>query len=335
MTEKLFQKDDIYLTSGSAHPELAQDVADYLDIELGGIETKRFPSGERYVRYTDSVRGKHVFAIQSHVDKPDMDINAAIWEQGLMIDAARSSSASEITAISPYMGYMRQDRKSRGREPIGARHLIDQFATAGVDRIVAIDIHAPQAQAIFRGPFDHLTAQRALEKAMIEQLSEYSKDEMVVVAPDAGAAKLAQQHRRHLDLDIMHLAKHRSRNDSQKIERDEKVSEADGRVCLVFDDMIDTAGTLVSAVQALKNSGAKAIYVGATHGIFSDPAIERLKHAPIDGLYVTDTFPQHAAKAELGDKLHVVSVAPIIGQAIMRIATNRSISELFDDENHL
>lgn len=330
-----FDSGGITLVSGFAHQGLAKDIAAQLGLELGEIEDKIHPNGEIYSRFKESVRGKHVFIIQSHVATNTTTINDAIMEQALLIDAARSSSAAEITVICPHLAYMRQDRKSRGREPIGSRVLIDLLATSGADRIVAIDIHAPQAQAIFRGPFDHLTAQRALEVAIKAELGGYNNDECVVVAPDAGAAKLAQSHSRHLDMDILHMAKQRSRGDSQKIQRDENVPEANGKVCLVFDDMIDTAGTLVSAIEALKNSGAKAVYVGASHGIFSGPALDRLKDAPIDKLFVTDTFPQEHAKEVLGDKLGIVSVAPIIGQAIHQIATAGSISALFDDENHM
>lgn len=334
MSEKL-AKDSIYLASGFAHPELSAAIAESLDIEEGSVEDKIHPNGEVYARYGDSVRGKHVFIVQSHIRTEKTSLNDAIMEQCLMADAARSSSASEVTAVIPYMAYMRQDRKSRGREPIGARVLIDQLAVAGVNRILTIDMHAPQSQAIFRGPFDHLTAQRALERNMAADLTQYNHDELVVVAPDAGASKLAQAHQRHLDTDILHMAKQRKRGDSQKITRDEKVPEAEGRVCLVFDDMVDTAGTLVSAAEALKNSGAKAIYVAASHGVFSNPAYDRLSDSPIDRVYVTDTYPQREAKERLGDKLRVVSVAPIIGQAILQIVTNGSISRLFDDENYM
>lgn len=324
---------NIYIASGSAHPELAQNVADYLNIEVGDIETKRFPSGERYVRYNENIRGKHVFAIQSHITTPEIDINSAIWEHGMLVDAARRSSASEITAISPHMGYMRQERQARGREAIGTTMIMNFLD--GADRFVAVDLHSPQVTGITTKPFEPLTAQIALEQAMLPDLDQYDKQECVVVAPDAGASKLAQSHQRRMDLDILHLAKKRGRGDSSKITRDELVPEAADRVCVVFDDMIDTAGTLVTATEALKKSGAKAIYVAATHGIFSNDAVDKLKSAPIDRLYVTDTFPQQRAKEALGDRLQVVSVAPIIGQAILEIATNGSVSDLFDDDNHL
>jgi ribose-phosphate pyrophosphokinase len=327
--------DNIYITSGFAHPELAKNIAASLSVELGVIEKKIHPDGEIYSRFSDSVRGKNVFIIQPHIPTDTTSINDAIMQQALLIDAARSSSASQITAVCPYLGYMRQDRKTRGREPIGTRVLIDFLATSGVDRIVAIDIHAPQAQAIFRGPFDHLTMQRSIEESIQSEIAHYDKSECVVIAPDAGAAKLAQSHSRHMDLDILHLAKQRNRSDPQKIQRDENIPEANGKVCIVFDDMIDTAGTLVSAAEALKNSGAKAVYVGATHGIFSGTALERLLDSPVDRVVVSDSFSQNRAKTFLGDKLQIVSCAPVVSEAIRQIATNGSVSAMFDDENHM
>lgn len=333
MKERFTAPQDIYIASGSAHPELAQDIADYIGVELGNVETKRFPSGERYVRYDDNIRGKHVFAIQSHITTPGMTINDAIWEHGMLVDAALRSSASEVTVVSPHMGYMRQERQARGREAIGTSMVMNFLGDA--DRYVAVDLHSPQVPGITRKPFEPLTAQIELEKAMAEDLEQYDKNDCVVVAPDAGASKLAQSHQRRMDLDILHLAKKRARGDSSKITRDEHVPEAEGRVCVVFDDMIDTAGTLVTATEALRKSGATAIYVAATHGVFSNDAVDKLKAAPIDRLYVTDTFPQQRAKEVLGDKLRVVSIAPIIGQAILEIVTNGSVSRMFDDDNHL
>lgn len=329
------KKESVYIAGGFAHPELSAGIAHEMGVQLGVVEQKVHPNSEIYSRYGESVRGKHVFIIQPHVKTDATSVNDAIMQQCLLADAARSSSAAEITAVSPYLAYTRQDRKSRGREPIGTRVLIDQLAIAGVNRIVAVDMHAAQAQAIFRGPFDHLTAQPQLRRAMRTEISQYEIDECLVVSPDAGAGKMAERHRTRLGTGLLHLAKMRDTLDSQKIRREEKVPEADGRVCIIFDDMIDTAGTLVSAAEALKNSGAKAIYVAATHGILSDPAIERLQDAPIDRVLVTDTFPVKDAEAELGDKLRVVRIAPMIGQALIEIINKGSVSQIFNDQNHM
>ena len=328
-------KDSVYIAGGFAHPALSEGIAQEMGVVLGIVEQKVHPNSEIYSRYGESVRGKQVFIIQPHVKTDATSVNDAIMQQCLLADAARSSSAAEITAVSPYLAYTRQDRKSRGREPIGTRVLIDQLAIAGVNRIVTVDMHAAQAQAIFRGPFDHLTAQPQLRKAMRDEISQYDIDECLVVSPDAGAGKMAERHRTRLGTGLLHLAKMRDTHDSQKIRREEKVPEADGKVCIIFDDMIDTAGTLVSAAEALKNSGAKAIYVAATHGILSDPAIERLKLAPIDRILTTDTFPMHDAETELADKLRVVRVAPMIGQALVEIINKGSVSEIFNDQNHM
>ncbi len=329
------EKEKVYIASGFAHPELAAGIAQEMGVESGGVQEKIFSNGEIYTRYEDSVRGKHVFIIQPHVRTKDTSVNDAIMQQYLLADAARSSSAAEITAVSPYLAYSRQDRKSRGREPIGTRVIIDHLAAVGVNRIVTVDMHSPQTQAIFRGPFDHLTAQSLLRDAMEEEVSGYDLSDCLVVAPDAGAGKQAERHRLDLGVRLLHLAKLRDPLDSQKIQREEKVPEAEGRVCMLFDDLIDTAGTLVSAAEALKNSGAKAIYVAATHGIFSGPALQRLKDAPIDKILVTDTFPMDEAKTELGHKLRVISIAPMIGRALIEIVQDGSVSQIFDDQNHM
>lgn len=329
------EKESTYLAGGFAHPELASDIAESMGMELGPLNQKTHPNGELYARFSESVRGKHVFLIQSHVSGPNTNINDAIMEQCLLADAARSSSASEITAVSPYLAYTRQDRKSKGREPIGIRVVIDQLAAAGVSRIVAVDMHSPQAQGIFRGPFDHLTAQPLLTSAMAEEIKDLDREECIVVAPDAGAAKLAEFHRSELGVGLLHLAKMRDPDDSQKLLREKHIPEAEGKVCMIFDDMIDTAGTLVSAAEALKSSGAKAIYAATTHGILSDPALERIKNSPINRVIITDTERTDIAQKELGNKLRVVSTAEMVGKALTEIIKKGSVSQLFHDHNHM
>ncbi len=328
------KKDSICLVNGFANPELGLDIAQSMGVSLDPIEQKRFPNGERYVRFLNSIRGRHVFVVQTHCGGPEGSINDAMTEQALLVLAASNSSASEVTAVVPFLGYSRQDRKSKGREPGSVRFALDQLALAGANRIVAVDMHSPQTQLVFRGQFDHLTAQPELRAAVKDEVRAFSRDECLIVAPDAGAASLAYAHQKKTGYDFLLLTKTRSNEDSGSISRDQYVPEADGRVCMIFDDMIDTAGTIVSAVEALKNSGAKAVFTAATHGIFSEPALQRLKDAPIDRILVTDTFPHVYAKEVLGDKLRVVSMAPIIGQALLHIVTKTSISEIFDDQNH-
>lgn len=335
--EKMFtteEADQIFIAGGFAHPELSQQIAACVGMDAGAVKYKTHPNGEIYSRYEESVRGKHVFVVQSHIRSSEGSINDAIMQQCLLIDAARSSSASEITAVAPYLAYGRQDRKTKGREPIGTRVILNQLADAGANRIVTIDMHSPQAQGIFRGPFDHLTAQGLLRDVMREEIAEYDQESCVVVAPDAGAAKLSQQHSKELNLGMFLMTKMRDPSDNQKISRDDKFPDADGRVCVIFDDMVDTAGTLVSAAEALSSSGAKAIFVAATHGILSDPAIDRLKDAPINKILLSNTFNTDIAQHELGDKLRVISVAPIIGQALVEIVRCGSISALFNDQNN-
>lgn len=333
------EKDGIYIVGGFAHPELAAAVAEEMGLALGGLKQKIHPGGEIYSRFTESVRGRHVIILQPHVPS-ELDgrltgVNDALIQQCLIADAARSSSAAEITAVSASLAYTRQDRKSKGREPIGVRMVIDHLAASGVDRIVTVDMHSSQAQGIFRGPFDHLTAQPLLRKAMREEIEGYDPAECLVVVPDAGAAKMGQRHAQEMGSGMLQLIKMRDPQDSQKIQREDTVPEAEGRVCILFDDMIDTAGTLVSAAEALRNSGAKAVLVAATHPVFSDPAIERLQAAPIDRILVADTFRVDHAQSELGEKLRVVSVAPVIGKALTEIVRNGSVSEIFDDQNHM
>lgn len=337
MIEKFTEKEQskVYIAGGFAHPELTAQIMHETGAADDGVEQKIHPNGEIYTRFRESVRKRKVFIVQSHVGTETTSINDAIMQQHLLVDAARSSSAKEITVVSPYMGYMRQDRKSHGREPIGTRVLINQIKEAGARRIVTVDMHSAQAQAVFRHPFDHLTAQPLLRRAIREEVAGYDQAELLVVAPDAGAGKMAERHRSSLGTGLLQLSKMRDPNDSQKIRREEYIPEADGRVCILFDDMIDTAGTLTTAAEALKNSGAKAVYLAATHGILSDPAIERLQQAPIDRLLVTDTLPVGVPKYELGDKLRIVPVAPMIGEAIIRITRGLSLSEMFDDQNHM
>jgi ribose-phosphate pyrophosphokinase len=326
--------ENVYISGGFAHPDLTNAVAASVGAEVGPVQQKIHPNGEIYSRFENSVRGKDVFIIQSHIGNKVGSVNDAIMQHCLLIDAARSSSAREITAIAPYLAYGRQDRKVKGREPIGIRVVLDQLAAAGADRIVTVDMHSPQAQAIFRGPFDHLTAQPLLRTAMREEVSGVAKETCVVVAPDAGAVKLSEQHRQELHMGMFVMAKMRDPDDNQKIRRDQVFPDAEGKICLLFDDMVDTAGTLVSAAEVLKKSGAEAVYVAATHGILSDPALNRLSDAPIDKILVSDTFTMDEATQSLGDKLRVVSIAPMIGQAIIEIVRDGSISNLFRDENH-
>lgn len=322
-----------YVASGSIHVQLAQQTSDEMGIELGNVERRMFPNTELYVRYSDSIRGKHVFIIQSLAAVDGWSVNDAFMETLIMVDAAKRASASEITVVVPYLAYGRQDRKARGREPISAAAVIRSLQSAGADRIVSVDMHSAQTQATFNGPFDHLTAETIIQSALEERVKE-NYDDFVVVSPDGGRAKIAEDYAHELGVNVVHMTKSRDREDSSKIKRPELIAGVDGKTCLMIDDIIDTAGTLVSAAETLKRSGAARIITCATHGIFSSPALERLDAAPIDEIIVANTVPLGEAKKVLGDKLDVLSIAPILAQTLTEIATRGSVSKIFNDRNY-
>ena len=340
------QRKGISIVGGFSHPELTKEIAYSIEaMSPSPLEQKTFPNSELYVRYPESVRGKKVFIVQTH--QPGLrdingvseffSINDAITEQALLVQAADTSSANEITAVVPFLGYSRQDRKSQGRESISVMYTLGVLAAMGAHRIVTVDLHSSQTQLGFGGghrQFDHLTGQPLVLNQVRNEISKYNIEECVVVSPDAGATKLAQTQQEALDVDLIHMAKKRKRGESHEITRDDKVADVDGRVCIIFDDMIDTAGTIATAAHVLNNSGAKAIIVAATHGLFSGEALVRIKDSPIDKVVVTDTVPMDFAKSVLQEKLSIVSIATTIGQAIVEIASEGSVSKLFGDQNH-
>lgn len=324
----------IDLVTGSSHPELAEKTAQELNIDLGQIEKRQFPNSELYVRYLDSIRGDHVIIIQSLVKNATFSVNDSLIELVLMIDAAKRASASEITVVLPYMAYSRQDRKAKGREPISAAAIINILQHTGASRLVSVDMHSAQTQAVFDGPFDHLTAEGLIRESLKKYIQE-NPDDYVVVSPDGGRAKIAEHYAHELEIDVIHIPKTRSRDASGEISRPESIPGVDGSVCLLIDDMIDTAGTLVSAAQTLKNSGAKKVIASATHGLFSDPAITRLKDSAIDEIFVTDAVPLDRARTALGEKLHEISIAPMLAEAIEAIIGRESVSDIFQGNNYL
>ncbi len=322
-----------YVASGSSHPDLAQQTSDEMGVELGNIERKTFPNTELYVRYGDSVRGKHVFIIQSLAAVNGQSVNDSFMEALIMVDAAKRASASEITVVVPYLAYGRQDRKARGREPISAAAVIRSLQSAGADRIVSVDMHSAQTQATFNGPFDHLTAETIIQEALEKRVKD-NYDDFVVVSPDGGRAKVAEDYAHELGVNVVHMTKSRDREDSSKIKRPDLIADVEGKTCLMIDDIIDTAGTLVSAAETLKRSGAARIITCASHGLFSNPALERLQNSPIDEIIVTNTVPLDEAIKVLGDKLEILSIAPILAQTLTEIATRGSVSKIFNDRNY-
>jgi ribose-phosphate pyrophosphokinase len=311
------------LYSGRAHPELAKEVAAHLGVELGEVHLRNFADGENACRYATSIRGKDVFILQSHAPP----VNDSIMEQLIMVDAAKRASAARITAVCPYYGYSRQDRKASGREPITAKLVADMLAVAGADRIVSIDLHSGQIQGFFDGPVDHLTGMPVL----VDYLKRQSLDNVVVVSPDAGRIRVAERMSQHLNTDIAFIHKRRPKGTLNEVEALGVVGDVSGKHCVLIDDMIDTAGTVVAAAEILMEKGAVEVWAMATHAVLSDPATDRLKNSPISKVVVTNTLPIPPSRRF--DKLEVLSVAGIVARAIDAVFEDSSVSEIFNGEN--
>jgi ribose-phosphate pyrophosphokinase len=327
MAMEITTKKRLQLLSGSHNGKLAQAVADHLEVPLAEMKLERFANGEIAVKLGESARGADVFVFSTH-DEP---VNDAIMEQLIIIDAAKRASAKRITAVCPFFGYARQDRKSSGREPISAKLIVDMLHTAGADRIVSVDLHSGQIQGFFDGPFDHLTALPAL----LDYIKEHWGDDVVIVSPDAGRVKTSERYVRRLGADLAIVHKTRSKEKAHTVEAKEVIGEVEGRRCILIDDMIDTAGTICAAADLLKQYGAKEIYAMATHGLLSDPALERLEAAPIDQVVVTDTLPLPPGIESRSKKIEVVSIAPLMAEAIRAIYQDESVSKIFGGENHI
>ena len=321
---EIVTKKHLMLFSGTAHPDLSREIAADLGIPLSECEIRRFASTEVYVRADNSVRGADVFVIQTHC----APVNETIMEQLVMIDAMKRASAKRITAVIPYYGYSRQDKKTLSREPISAKLVADMLDTAGADRVVSVDVHSGQIQGFVDFPFDHLTALPLLEDYFQQELG---LADLVVVAPDTGRVKVAERLAGHLNADLAIIHKIRSRHEAHKVEAREVVGQVEGRPCLVVDDMIDTGGTMVQGAQMLADRGAGEIYIGATHGLFSGKAVQMIEEAPIKEVVVTNTVPIPEEKRI--DKLTILSIAPIIASAIRAVFEDTSVSEIFHGEN--
>lgn len=314
---------NLMLFSGRAHPELGEQVAKELGIELTPTTARDFANGEIFVRFEESVRGSDCYVLQSHTQP----LNKWLMEQLIMIDALKRGSARTITAILPFYPYARQDKKHRGREPISARLIADLLKTAGADRIVSVDLHTDQIQGFFDGPVDHMHAQPILTDYI---KSKYAMEDLCVVSPDAGRVKTAEKWADTLDgAPIAFVHKTRSVDVANQVVANRVVGDVEGKNCILIDDMIDTGGTIAGGVRVLKEAGAKSVIIACTHGVFSDPARERLSECGAEEVVTTDTLPQ---STEGWSNLTVLSIAPLLAQTINEIFENGSVTHLFEGE---
>ena len=314
---------NLILVTGRIHPKLAEDVAEQLGIDVLETTAYDFANGEMYVRYTESVRGADVFVLQSHY-KP---INKAIMEQLIMIDALKRASARSITAVCPLLGYSRQDKKHRGREPISCRLVFDLLKTAGADRIMSVDLHAAQSQGFFDGPVDHLVAMPVLVDYIRDRFQGHL-DNVAVVSPDAGRIRVAEQWAQRLGggpLAFVHKTRDITRPNQAVANR--VVGDVAGKDCVLVDDLIDTAGTIAGACHVLQDAGAKSVTVVATHGVLSGPAIGRIRDSALDEVVLLDTIALPPEKQI--EKIKVLSVAPVLAEAVARIYSDKPVSTLF------
>ncbi len=306
------------LFSGSAHPALAREIADHLGVSLGSARLTRFPDTEVSFQIGENIRGTDVFIVQP-ISRP---VDEHLVELCVMIDAFRRSSASRITAVIPYYGYARQDRKDKPRVPISAKLVANLLSAAGTNRVLTMDLHKAQIQGFFDLPVDHLFA----APVIIEYLARLGLDKLTIVSPDAGGAERARAYAKRLDAELAIIDKRRTDDGSTEVMN--VVGDVRGRACIIQDDIIDTAGTIQKAAMALADAGAESVLAAAVHGVLSGPAFERIEHAPLDKLIVTNTI---ALKDEWGQsrKIVVLSVARLLAQAIRSIHEETSVSSLF------
>ncbi|MGH3057643.1 MAG: ribose-phosphate diphosphokinase [Gaiellaceae bacterium] len=317
----------LMLFSGRSHPVLAGRIADQLNIELGDVELKTFANGETYCRYRESIRGADVFIVQACHGPATNDY---LLELMIMIQAAKLASANRITAVMPWFPYSRQDKKSSPREPITAKLLADVFDAAGVDRVLTMDLHAGQIQGFFRIPVDHMTALPLFARYYRETLGLHG-DSVVAVSPDPGRAKMATKFAQMLDADFALMNKQRPAHDVAAVT--EVVGDVRGKVAIMSDDIIVTGGTLVAGAQALLEAGATAVYACATHGLFPDPALEKIGDSELAGIAVTDTVA--IGELHRPDKLTVLTISGILAETIENVFSDESVSAIFAGENQL
>jgi ribose-phosphate pyrophosphokinase len=306
------------LFSGNSNPALAQAVADYLDTPLGKAEVGTFSDGEVNVEISENVRGMDCFVIQS----TSSPANSHLMELLIMIDALRRSSAKRITAVVPYYGYARQDRKVRPRVPISAKLVADLISTPGTDRLLCIDLHAGQIQGFFNIPVDNIFSTPVL----LDEIQLHYPGPLTIISPDAGGVERSRAYAKRLDASLAIIDKRRETANVAEVMN--IVGDVENRTCVIVDDMVDTAGTLTESARALDREGAEAVYAVITHAILSGPAIKRIAESPLQKLIVTDTIPLRPDARDCS-KLEVVSIAPLLAEAIRRINNEESVSSLF------
>lgn len=315
---------ELKIFSGRANPQLAKDICSSLHLDIGSISLGKFPDGENFCKVEDDVRGRDVYLIQSTCPP----VNDNLMELLIMIDSCKRASAARITAVIPYYGYARQDRKDEGRTPITAKLVANIITRAGADRVLTMDLHAPQIQGFFDVPVDHLYAAPVLTNYF--QSKNYSPSDIVVVSPDEGSIKRAIGHSKRIGGKLAIVDK--VRDNAYKTQQKYIIGgPVEGKICLMFDDMISTAGSLCGAARLVHEAGAKEVHLAATHGVLCGRAIENLREAPIDSLVITNTIPLTPEKRL--DRIHVLSVAPLLAEAIRRIHSNKSISQLFNSDD--
>ncbi len=312
------------LFCGRAHPELGREIGDYLGIQPTPTTLFDFANGEIFVRFLESVRGCDAFVLQSHTSP----INQWIMEQLIMVDALKRASAKRITVVAPFFGYARQDKKSRGREPISARLMADLFLTAGADRLMAVDLHTAQIQGFFDGPVDHLFALPILASYLEGKLD---LSQVTVVAPDAGRVRVCERWTDRLGCPLAIIHKRRDPDIANQVKVLEVVGQVAGRTCILVDDMIDTGATIANAAEILFAQGAAQVIVTATHGVLSGQAVDLLKNSSVSEVIVTNTLPIQPEKQF--DKLTVLSIAPLIARAITEVFSQGSVTSLFDGQS--
>ncbi|MEI8211117.1 MAG: ribose-phosphate pyrophosphokinase [Planctomycetota bacterium] len=311
---------ELKIFSGRANPQLAKDICDFLHLDLGSISLGKFPDGENFCKIEEDVRGRDVYLVQPTCPP----VNDNLMELLIMIDSCKRASAARITAVIPYYGYARQDRKDEGRVPITAKLVANVITRSGADRVLAMDLHAPQIQGFFDVPVDHLYAAPTLTRFFQNQ--DFDPNDIVVVSPDEGSIKRAFGHSKRIGGQLAIIDKVRD-NAMQTQQRNIIGGPVEGKICLMFDDMISTGGSICGAAKLVHEAGAREIHLAATHGVLCGPAITRLREAPIKSLVITNTIPLPPEKRL--DNIHVLTVAPLLAEAIRRIHSNKSISQMF------